>query len=196
MQPCPNSLHPPGCVALLFKKQGRLVLIFKFTPLTWEHKGDEVTVTQLYLDVYSSEDEFCFFYFFFLKQVLQTSLTSLRLPYSWGWPRTSDPRFITSWIQMLGLQAWTTMPRFVRPGIKPRVSCMQGKYSDNGAETPAPRMSPVHPFSSNCSLVVGLPLMKREEGKWGGVVVKCLWFCLCWISHCQRKSLPNGSPSL
>lgn len=174
VQPCPNSLHPAGCVALLFKKQVMLILIFKFTLLTWEHKGDEVTVMQLCLDVYSLEDEICFFYF-----VLQTSLTSLRLSCSWGWPQTSDPRFITSWIQMLGLQAWTTMPSFVRPGIKPRVSCMQSKYSDNGAETPTPRMSPVHPLSNNCSLVMGLLLMKREEGKWGRVVVKYLWFCLC-----------------
>lgn len=155
VQPCPKSLHPADCVDLLFKKQVKLVLIFEFIPLTWKHSGDEVTVMLLYLDVYSLEDEFCFFYF-----ILQLSRTSLRLPCSWGWPRTSNPRFITSWIQMLGLQAWTTMPSFVRPGIKPWVSCMQGTYPDNGAETPAPRMSPVHLLSNNCSLVMGLPLMK------------------------------------
>lgn len=129
------------------------------------------------------------FFFFFLKQVLQPSQTSLRLPCSWGLPGTSNPRFITSWIQMLGLQAWTTMPSFVRPGIKPWVSCMQGTYSDNGAETPAPRMSPVHPLSNNCSLVMGLPLMKKRANEaewwWNACDFIFVGFLIAKESHCQ-----------
>lgn len=83
VQPCPKSLYPADYVDPLFKKQGKLVLIFEFTPLTWKQSGDEVTVMLLYLDVHFLEDEFCFCYFgFFLKRVLQPSQTSLRLPSS------------------------------------------------------------------------------------------------------------------
>lgn len=74
VQPCPKSLHPADCVDLLLEKQVKLVLVFEFTPLTWKHSGNEITVMLLYLDVHFLEDEICFFYFvFFLKQVAQPS---------------------------------------------------------------------------------------------------------------------------